>query len=130
MELKPECAVLVGHICRASVGRPFTLFERPEVTRMTMDPKTVIKDWPDESREAAQLVIDRYGDPDESTPTLLTWHEAGPWKRVIASRTFYQHDLPAPHIDAVESVIDYRVPVDKFTSRRVRRQRRGRTNSG
>jgi hypothetical protein len=23
--------------------------------------------WPEESREAAQLVIDKYGDPDEAT---------------------------------------------------------------
>ena len=83
---------------------------------MTMDPKAALKDWPDASREAAQLVIDTYGDPDEVTPSLLTWHKPGPWKRVIASRTFYQHDFPAPHIDAVESVVDYQVPVDKFTS--------------
>lgn len=83
---------------------------------MTTDPKAAIKDWPDESREAAQLVIDAYGEPDEMTPTLLTWHEAGPWKRVIASRAFYQHDFPAPHIDAVESVIDYQVPPEKFTA--------------
>lgn len=75
-----------------------------------------IADWPEESREAAQLVIDRYGEPDEATGTQLTWHNPGPWKRIVASRAFYQHDFPAPHIDAVESVIDYRVPVDKFTA--------------
>jgi hypothetical protein len=43
------------------------------------------------------------------------WHDVGPWKRVVASRTFYEHNFPAPHIDSVESFIDYRVPVDKFT---------------
>lgn len=75
-----------------------------------------IADWPEESREAAQLVIDKYGEPDEATGTLLTWHNPGPWKRIVASKAFYQHDFPAPHIDAVESVIDYRVPVEKFTA--------------
>jgi hypothetical protein len=69
--------------------------------------------WPGESREAAQLVIDRYGAPDEVTETMLTWHRPGPWKRIVATRTFYPHNFPAPHIDAVESVIDYRVPPDK-----------------
>src|SRR6266545_3262356 len=44
--------------------------------------------WPEESREAAQLVIDKYGDPSE---------------------------VPASHIDAVESVLDYRVPTEKFS---------------
>jgi hypothetical protein len=75
----------------------------------------VIRDWPEESREAARLVIDKYGEPDEATESQLTWHQPGPWKRVVASKTFYRHSFPAPHIDAVESVIDYRVPVDKFT---------------
>jgi hypothetical protein len=28
---------------------------------------------------------------------------------------FYPHDFPAPHIDSVESVIDYRVPPEKFS---------------
>lgn len=75
-----------------------------------------IRAWPDDSREAAQLVIDRYGEPDEATDTALTWHKAGPWKRIVASKAFYRHDFPAPHIDAVESIIDYRVPPDKCSA--------------
>ncbi|MFN8589849.1 MAG: hypothetical protein U0031_00215 [Thermomicrobiales bacterium] len=75
----------------------------------------VIAEWPQESREAAQLVVDAYGEPDEATETELIWHRPGPWKRIVASKIFYQHHFPAPHIDAVESVIDYQVPVDKFT---------------
>jgi len=76
----------------------------------------VISQWPAESREAAQLVVDEYGDPQEVTDSLLIWHGAGPWKRVIASRWFFEHDFPAPHIDAVESVIDYRVPPELISS--------------
>jgi hypothetical protein len=71
--------------------------------------------WPEESREAAQLVIEAYGEPAEMTDSLLIWHEPGPWKRIVASKAFYQHEFPAPHIDAVESFIDYRVPVEMFT---------------
>jgi hypothetical protein len=74
-----------------------------------------IEEWPEESREAARLVIDQYGEPDETAETRLTWHRPGPWKRIVASKAFYQHNFPAPHIDSVESIIDYRVPVDKFT---------------
>src|SRR5690349_1552692 len=97
-------------------------------THMTMDPKAALKDWPDESREAAQLVIDTYGDPDEVTASLLTWHKPGPWKRVIASRTFYQHDFPAPHIDAVESVVDYQAR--STSSRRSRSSTEASSSSG
>lgn len=73
-----------------------------------------IQAWPEESREAAQLVIDKYGEPDEITATMMTWHKPGPWKRIVASRAFYEHRFPTPHIDSIESFIDYRVPVDKF----------------
>jgi hypothetical protein len=74
-----------------------------------------IQAWPEESREAAQLVIDAYGEADEVTDSQLIWHQPGPWKRIVATKTFWPHNFPAPHIDAVESFIDYRVPPDKFT---------------
>ena len=75
----------------------------------------IIHRWPKESREAAKLVLDRYGEPDEATEHQLTWRRCGEWKRIVASRTFYPHDFPAPHHDSVESVIDYRVPSEKFS---------------
>jgi hypothetical protein len=74
------------------------------------------KDWPRESREAAQLVLDKYGEPDECMPSQLVWHSRGPWKRIIASAVFYEHRFPAPHIDAIETVIDYRVPPERATA--------------
>jgi hypothetical protein len=75
----------------------------------------LIADWPEESREAAQLVLDKHGEPDEATPSQLVWHGVGRWKRMVASKVFYDHDFPAPHIDCVESFIDYRVPVEMFS---------------
>lgn len=79
-----------------------------------MESKERIRSWPDESREAASLVIKAHGEPDEATDSQLIWFNAGPWKRIVATKVFYRHDFPAPHIDAVESVIDYRVPPEKF----------------
>ena len=75
----------------------------------------IIEGWPEESREAAKLVIDKYGEPHEATDSELIWHQVGQWKRIVASRTFYQHHFPSQHIDAVESFIDYRVPPEKFS---------------
>jgi len=75
----------------------------------------VIESWPQESREAAQLVLDKYGEPAEATESQLTWRDVGPWKRMVATKTFYQHNFPAPHIDAVESFIDYTVPPEMLT---------------
>jgi hypothetical protein len=75
----------------------------------------IIRGWPKESREAAQLVIDKYGEPDEVTDNQLVWRKCGEWKRIVASKVFYPHDFPAPHNDSVESFIDYRVPPEKFS---------------
>jgi hypothetical protein len=74
-----------------------------------------IQTWPEESREAAQLVLKKHGEPDEATDTRLVWRNRGKWKRIVATRDFFQHQFPAPHTDSVECVIDYRVPVEKFT---------------
>lgn len=78
------------------------------------DAAKAIANWPEESREAAELVLDRYGEPDEITETRLVWHKPGPWKRMIASRVFHEHNFPVPHTDSVESVLNYRVPPEKF----------------
>ena len=34
---------------------------------------------------------------------------------MLASRVFFEHTFPAPHIDSVESVIDYQVPPEQAT---------------
>jgi hypothetical protein len=82
---------------------------------MTDKGSDIIHRWPKESREAAQLVIDRYGEPDEACESQLVWRRCGEWKRIVASKAFYQHDFPAPHQDSVESFIDYRVPPDRVS---------------
>lgn len=74
-----------------------------------------IENWPEASREAAQLVLDEYGEPDEATDSQLVWLSRGSWKRIVASKVFHEHNFPAPHTDSVECVIDYHVPPEKFT---------------
>lgn len=79
--------------------------QRPETAqeRTALQGSEIIQHWTEQSREAAQLVIDKYGEPDEGTESLLMWFDVGPWKRVLASRVFHVHNFPAPHIDSVES---------------------------
>jgi hypothetical protein len=75
----------------------------------------IIGGWPEAAREAAKLVVDAYGEPDEATESMLVWHRPGPWKRIVATRAVFDHRFPAPHTDSVESVIHYRVPPDKVS---------------
>ncbi|MEE6282197.1 hypothetical protein [Georgenia sunbinii] len=73
----------------------------------------IIADWPEESRQAAQLVLDKYGEPQETTASYLLWASPGPWARMVAAKSFDPHSFPAPHNDSVQSVIRYRVPPEK-----------------
>ena len=61
---------------------------------MAMDVRgsELINDWPEESREAAKLVIEAHGEPQEATESSLIWHDAGPWKRIVASKDFFAHE--------------------------------------
>lgn len=74
-----------------------------------------IDDWPEESREAARLVVRKYGEPDEATESRLVWYRRGPWKRIVAQKTFFRHFFPIEHTDSVETFIDYRVPPDRVS---------------
>ena len=79
------------------------------------DARTVIAGWPEESKEAAGLVLDKYGTPDEITQHQLVWHDRGVWNRIVATRAFHRHDFPTTHYDSVEGIIDYKVPPDKVS---------------
>lgn len=78
------------------------------------DREDILAGWPADARRTAHDLIERYGQPDEATPTQLTWHRNGPWLRTILSRDPVRHDWPTPHQDRLEQVIAYRVPVGRF----------------
>ena len=70
--------------------------------------------WPEVSRKVAETVMEKYGPPQEATPSLLIWHNNGPWKRTILNRDAVPHDFPMPHPDLLEQFVDYQVPPDSF----------------
>jgi hypothetical protein len=111
----PQGGRPTGEVWAAGIGDTVQLSHR---RRMSVDERSaarIIEDWPDDSKEPAQLVIDAYGEPAEATDSMLVWHEPGQWKRIVATKVFFEHRFPAPHIDAVESFIDYRVPTEYFS---------------
>lgn len=75
----------------------------------------IIKDWPAMSRKNTNQMIDKYGLPNEATPSRLIWFNNGVWKRTIVYRDEVPHNFPQPHSDTLEQFIDYHVPVEKFT---------------
>ena len=75
---------------------------------------TIIANWPKAPKEGARQILDRYGPPNEATPTKLFWYQRGPWKRIVATSDVIAHNFPAPHSDYLTMWIDYQVPVEKF----------------
>lgn len=75
---------------------------------------SMIAGWPATPQEVARKTMAKYGPPNEATPTMLVWHNNGPWKRTIIYRDEVRHDFPKPHTDLLEQFIDYQVPLGKF----------------
>ncbi|TAL81207.1 MAG: hypothetical protein EPN75_04945 [Beijerinckiaceae bacterium] len=83
-----------------------------------------IKRWPAQSREAARRVIEQYGEPDEVTGGQLIWHKRGPWRQIVASKSLFQHNFPAPHytLFALEPAEDEILDTErKHSKRKVRK---------
>jgi hypothetical protein len=78
------------------------------------DVKKVTQGWPMDAREAVEMTVQKYGEPDEVTAERVVWSKNGPWKRTIITKEEADHAFPAPHKDVMEQVIDYKVPPDKF----------------
>ncbi len=74
-----------------------------------------VASWPKTPREVAMKTMEKYGPPQEATPTRLIWHNNGPWKRTILYREEVPHHFPMKHTDLLEQFIDYQVPVVKFS---------------
>ncbi len=74
----------------------------------------IVSAWPDVPREVAQTVMEKYGPPQEATPSRLIWFDNSPWKRTILYRDSFQHDFPMPHPDLLEQFIDYQAPLDTY----------------
>ncbi len=74
-----------------------------------------VASWPQKPREVAMKTIEKYGPPQEATPTRLIWHNNGPWKHTIIYREEVPHNFPMPHTDLLQQFIDYKVSPDKFS---------------
>lgn len=110
-------ATLAGASADAVAHKAEGEHETEAGTRSPMDLATaerLIADWPDAPRRGARQMLERYGPPNEATPTKLFWYRSGPWKRIVVTRDVVTHNFPAPHSDFLTQYIDYRVPPEMF----------------
>jgi hypothetical protein len=75
---------------------------------------SIVENWPPAPRKIVPEIIEKYGLPNEATPTMLVWHDSGPWKRTIVTSDETAHDFPTPHTDYISQTINYDVPPEKL----------------
>lgn len=75
----------------------------------------IIESWPKTAKHTANKIMEKYGAPNEATPTQLTWFNNGPWKRTVVQKEEIDHKFPMPHKDVMEQVVDYKVPPEKVS---------------
>lgn len=91
--------------------------EGEEAARQTVaagEVEAIIEGWPAAPKKIARQMVEKYGPPNEATPTKLFWYGNGPWKRTLVDRDTVTHNWPTVHSDFLTQVIDYRVPSEMF----------------
>jgi hypothetical protein len=86
----------------------------PQRQTQSNNASAVIANWPEVSKKAAHAMIQKYGQPQGVTSTMLMWKDNGPWMKTIVMRDPIKHIFPMDHEDCLEQFINYRVPPDKF----------------
>jgi predicted outer membrane protein len=72
-------------------------------------------DWPARPKLAVQEMMAKYGEPLEVSTETVIWHNQGPYKRIMVTKTEIPHDFPKPHMDFLEHTIIYNVPTEKVS---------------
>lgn len=84
---------------------------------MQDDLRAVIDRWQKEPRESAERLVKEYGEPDEFSTSRLTWFNTKDgWKRTVLMNDLTPHNFPDKHNDFLEQFIDYKVPLEMFST--------------
>lgn len=111
--LKTAATGMMSNIKTKTVGEAG---EHPTPDYADMDTVNALtKSWPAMAKKNVEQMVEKYGPPNEAIPSRLIWYNNGLWKRTIVFRDEIPHNFPQPHSDTLEQVIDYQVPVEKFT---------------
>ena len=78
------------------------------------DVNSVTETWPANTKDASNVLISKFGVPDEVTSSTLIWKNRGVWKKTVLMRNEIPHDFPMPHTDYLMQTINYKVPVEKY----------------
>jgi len=87
-----------------------------ESTAAAQTPESVIRKWPELSRNIARKMTERYGPPSHFSRSALVWEENGTWKRSVVFRDAWPHYARLRDKDYLEQTIPYQVPDGKVAA--------------
>jgi sporulation protein YlmC with PRC-barrel domain len=74
--------------------------------------KSMINNWPQASQKAAQEMLQKYGQPDVVSNSMLVWEDAGQFEKCTVYKDEVEHQFPTRHSDVLEQCVSYRIPAD------------------
>lgn len=74
----------------------------------------VTANWNEHAREAARLMFEKYGAPQEVTQNRLVWHENRPWRMTAVINQQVEHNFPVAHRDVLVQSLAFDFPVERF----------------
>lgn len=77
--------------------------------------KEHVNDWKETPKEVADMMLEKYGTPDEVTDHRLVWHDNGDFAMTVLTNEEIDHEFPVPHKDCLLQTVNYEVPVEKYS---------------
>lgn len=77
-------------------------------------PESIVMRWPPRTRNAAGLLLEKYGTPDQFDRNTLVWFNNGDWKKTVVRRAVSRRDPTGRSKDYLEQTVGYLVPADKI----------------
>lgn len=107
---------LVLGLLTGAFATPFVVLQGGQpIGPQPQEIQRILGTWGEESRKAAQAMIEKYGQPHEVALSMFIWHDNDPWLRTIVYREEVQHNFPMEHVDVLEQFVAFKVPADKFS---------------
>ncbi|BAO54473.1 hypothetical protein [Nonlabens marinus] len=86
------------------------------MTEWTVDSvKSHVENWKETPKGVAQVMLDKYGVPNEITDERLVWHNNGDFAMTMLTNEEIDHRFPMPHKDCLLQTVNYQVPVEKYS---------------
>lgn len=77
--------------------------------------RDIVKDWKETPKGVADKMLEKYGVPNGVTENMLVWHNSGDFATTILTNEEIPHYFPMPHKDCLLQVVNYDIPLDKYT---------------